>query len=404
MLAMILAVVMILSLCTVALAADTSSLPSDISTVAGPANVSSFTVNDDAASFQTDAGSDAVYARVIDNGGSEYALKNATIEIRSENELTVTVKDSSDARVAVIESVDDDTLENVYTAKANLFNKIAKVTVDGAEYVVAAGLPGGTVAIDAADPLAVSNVTIGGASGVVTATNVQNPYMGNTAKSGTAGWTFINYKINAAMTNAPASRASVAASVTLASGAVASGCYADDTMNLSAASPKMVITNNGETRSYYVFATDPGTVTVNFGIDFTEAKNSEYYTGDVKDAVDTLADQAAEFFGGTGYGTIVVTSGKTVMDVMHDFATEYLYDDEVPEGCTYMATLNGIGEFTFGQMSGWMYTDGPSWDSEGAALYETWNTPPVGAASYTLTEGDTICWFICCNYMHHPWN
>lgn len=56
-------------------------------------------------------------------------------------------------------------------------------------------------------------------------------------------------------------------------------------------------------------------------------------------------------------------------------------------------------------MSGWMYTDGPD-RSEMATnpkFYENWNTPPIGAASYTLSAGDKICWFICCDYTHHPW-
>lgn len=90
---------------------------------------------------------------------------------------------------------------------------------------------------------------------------------------------------------------------------------------------------------------------------------------------------------------------------MRNFAVANQLGSEVPEGCTYMATLNGIGEFTFGQYSGWMYTDGPNWDNKAtdAKFYESWNTPPIGAASYTLSEGDKICWFICCNYMHHPW-
>lgn len=407
MISLIMAMVMILSLCTVTFATETTNtlgLPAGTTEVSGPANVTAFTVNGDAASFQTDAGSSTVYARVIDNGGSEYALKNAVLEIRSEADLAVTVKDSAEADVPVSTTVDEDTYENVYTVTVNLFNKIATVTIDSDSYVVAAGLPEGTVDIDANDPLAVNGAIIGGATGIVTATNVQNPYIGNVAKSGEAGWTFVNYKIDASMTSIPESRASIGVGLNLASGAVASGCYANGTMNLSKASPKLVVTNNGESRNYYVFATDPGTVSVNFGFDFTEAKASTYYTGDVKDAVDLLSEQAAEFFGGNGYGTIVVASGKTVMDVMHDFASEYFYDDEVPEGCTYMATLNGIGEFTFGPMSGWMYTDGPSWDGNGNALYTTWNTPPIGAASYTLTAGDTICWFICCDYTHHPWN
>ena len=90
---------------------------------------------------------------------------------------------------------------------------------------------------------------------------------------------------------------------------------------------------------------------------------------------------------------------------MREFALANGYGSEVPAGCTYMATLNGIGEFTFGSMSGWMYTTMPEWNADGTADYlNKWFTPPVGAADYTLTNGASICWFICCNYTHHPWN
>ena len=173
----------------------------------------------------------------------------------------------------------------------------------------------------------------------------------------------------------------------------------------------MNVTKGSETRKYYVFATDPGTFTVKYGIDFTEALADSHYTGTVKTAVDNLYSQAKEFFGVTdgqtyaAYGERIVNSGDTVMDIMHKFAVEYNYTSEVPANCTYMATLNGIGEFTFGQYSGWMYTDGPdrSKMATDPKFYEEWNTPPIGATSYTLSAGDKICWFICCDYRHHPW-
>ena len=52
-----------------------------------------------------------------------------------------------------------------------------------------------------------------------------------------------------------------------------------------------------------------------------------------------------------------------------------------------------------------MNTDGPTWTNKATnpEFFKSWNTPPIGAASYTLSEGDTICWFICCDYTHHPW-
>ena len=409
LLSLLLAVVMILSLCTVAFATDTTTvtptLPTGSTLVTSITDIDSITINGDTAVYHTD--SDGVtYIRAIDNGGSEYALKHAVIQITSIVTPTVTLKDYAGSTISFSTSVDETTYANVYTSNpVNLFNKAATLTIGSVEYKIAAGLPSGDVTVAAADPLAVSNVTIGGATGTVSATNVQNPYIGNTAKSGGKGWTFITYKIDATMSEAPDSRSNVPAGLTTAAGATVSGCYTGSAMDLSAASPKMVVTNNGASRTYYVFTTDSNTFKVSYGIDFTEAKKSSAYTGTVKTAVDKLQGEAAAFFGGKGYGTITVTKGQTAMDIMRQFALAYGYGEEVPEGCTYMATLNGLGTSTFGSTSGWMYTDEPNWDDAATneKFYESWNTPPVGAADYTLTSSSKICWFICTNYMHHPW-
>ena len=404
-LSLLLAVVMILSLCTVAFAADTTAtvtptLPTGSTLVTSIFGITSITINGDTAVYHTDSNG-VTYIRAIDNpdsngnGGTEWALKKATVVINRTTGTTVTSTDISFTSTPV----------RLTATNVNLFNTTHELVIGGQTYVLAAGLPSGDVAVAAADPLAVSNVTIGGATGTVSATNVQNPYIGNAAKSGGKGWTFITYKIDATMATAPTSRSNVAASLTTATGATVSGCYTGSAMDLSAASPKMVVTNNGASRTYYVFATDSNTFKVSYGIDFTEAKKSSAYTGTVKTAVDKLQGEAAAFFGGKGYGTITVTKGQTAMDIMRQFALAYGYGEEVPEGCTYMATLNGLGTSTFGSTSGWMYTDAPNWDDAATneAFYEDWNTPPVGAADYTLTSSSKICWFICTNYMHHPW-
>ena len=404
LLSLLLAVVMILSLCTVAFATDattvTPTLPTGSTLVSSISGISSLKVNGDTAVYHTDSAG-AAYIRAIDNpdsngnGGTEWDLKNATVVINKTSGTTISCTDVlfTGSRTSVSAS------------GVNLFNKSHELVIGGQTYVLAAGLPGGDVAVAAADPLAVSNVTIGGATGTVSATNVQNPYIGNAAKSGGEGWTFITYKIDASMSEAPTSRSNVPASLTLATDATVSGCYTGSAMNLSAASPKMVVTNSGASRTYSVFATDSNTFKVSYGIDFTEAKKSSAYTGTVKTDVDKLQSDAVAFFGGKGYGTITVTKGQTAMDIMRQFALAYGYGEEVPEGCTYMATLNGLGTSTFGPTSGWMYTDAPDWDDAATneKFYESWNTPPVGAADYTLTSSSKICWFICTNYMHHPW-
>ncbi len=391
----ILVFVISMSLCSFAMAVTTTVspvLPDDSTAVSAPAGITRITVNGDTAVYHVDSDGNT-YIRAIDNGGSEYALKHATVVITKAAGSNVSSSDmtlSGSGRVLTATNV-------------NLFNNACTLTISGRNYTLAAGLPNGNVAIDANDPLRVNSVTIGGATGTVTATNVQNPYIGNVEMSG-AKWTFINYKVNATMASSPADRSNVTANV--AADGTLGGCFNGTAMNLSAGAPVMTVSNDSEMRQYYVFATDPNSFIVDFGFDFTEAKSSVEYaeSEEIQTAVAEIESNAASFFSGSVYGQYVVSSGMTVMDVMHAFAEANGYDDEVPEGCTYMATLNGIGEFTFGWASGWMYTNNPSWDSNGAALFENWNTPPIGGADYVLTEGDTICWFICCDYMHHPWN
>ena len=427
----LLAVVMILSLCTVAFATDTTTtlvtpeLPTDkdgnpTSTIADtPAGITSIKVNGDTAVYHTD--SDGVtYIRAIDNpdsngnGGTEQALREATVEIvRTSSNVDLYLDGATEPLSATGTTV---------TLTLDLFNKAHTLAINTAtnSFVLAAGLPSGAVAIASNDPLRMSAITVNGTPGTISATNIQNPYIGNTTAS-KGEWTYINYKADIACTGTITNRASVTASYTLPNGATAvvaadgnnSCLISGGNFKLDVPSPRLEVTAtfNDQTieRDYYIFATDSSSFNVKFGIDFTEAMASTYYTGSVKVKVNKLKAQAEEYFGKKegltygGYGTITVTSGETVMDIMRKFAVKYGYTSEVPEGCTYMATLNGIGEFDFGQMSGWMYTDSPKWTA-GSAVYTEWNTPPVGGASYTLSEGDTICWFICCDYTHHPWN
>lgn len=421
LISLVMAVVMILSLCTVAFAAEatttvTPSLPTDKDgkatsvEVSAPAGITSITVNGDTAVYHDDEPDvdSTIYIRAIDNGGSEYALRHATVEIRKTAGTTVSCTG--------ITLTGSDTL--LTATDVDLFNKAYTLVINGTSYVLAAGLPEGAVAIDPADPLLMSEVVVNGTAGTISATNVQNPYIGNVSASG-GEWTYINYKADIACKAEIADRASVSASYTLPNGAIAdvatddnNSCLkTDGIFDLHTPAPRLTVKNTVEgvelSRDYYIFATDSASFTVQFGIDFTEAMASTYYTGTTKTKVNQLFNAAKQFFGttnGHAYGTITVTSGETVMDIMHKFAVKYGYESEVPEGCTYMATLNGIGEFDFGPMSGWMYTDNPKWDNNGVAKYTEWNTPPIGGASYTLSAGDTICWFICCDYTHHPWN
>lgn len=421
--ALLLALVMALSLSTMAFADGTTTTTTGKvtrTTVNSIDAVSSVTIGGTTAYYEKDSNTgDQIYIRAMVAGGSEYSLKSTNVVINLSNAGATINGDLAFTGAG-----------NVRTAtNVNLLNKVYTVIISTSEggvttsktYKLAAGLPNGEVSIASNDPLRFATLKLANVDATITANNAQNPCMGNTTLNTDGKWTFVSYKASATSTAAISDRAAVAARIKIPSGTSASGgCLGSTvisggnstrsaTLNLDTPSPYMNVTANGEVRKYYVFLTDPGTFEVKYGIDFTEAMADSHYTGDVKTAVDTLNTQAKEFFGitnGHAYGTILVNSGETVMDIMRKFAVKYSYTSEVPVGCTYMATLNGIGEFTFGNMSGWMYTNNPDWDDAATndEFFKAWNTPPVGAASYTLSAGDEICWFICCDYTHHSWN
>lgn len=428
--ALLLALVMALSLSTMAFANGTVNTeyeqPTSSEVTTNVESITSVTVNGAEASFYYDNNTgtefgDPVYIRATVSG-TEYNLQTATVVITTANKTpTVSLNGTTIAAASSTGSA--------YTYALDLLNKAYTVSVDGEAFTLAAGLAKTTnpIAVPTADPMRISAMTIGGATGDIKMSVVQNPYMGNPYYT---MWTSVTYTVKATMAGTP-NRAALASSITIPTGTTApsadtclaasvtgTGAAVTCTLDLTSNTTLKVVYGDFS-RNYTVIATDDNTISVSYGFDFTEAINSTEYKSHkilkdnitVTDAVDQLIVKAHAYFAKTNedatatYGTITVTAGSTVMDIMRNFAVANQLGSEVPEGCPYMATLNGIGEFTFGQYSGWMYTDGPNWDNKAtnAKFYESWNTPPIGAASYTLSEGDEICWFICCNYMHHPW-
>ena len=429
--ALLLALVMALSLSTMAFADGTVNTeyeqPTSSEATEDIGSLTSVTVNGAEAAFYyddntgTDSG-DPVYIRATVSG-TEYNLQTATVVITTANKTpTVSLNGTTIAAASSTGSA--------YTYNLDLLNKAYTVSVDGKTFTLAAGLAKTTnpIAVPTADPMRISAMTIGGATGDIKMSVVQNPYMGNPYYT---MWTSVTYTVKATMAGKPV-RSNLSGSITIPNGTSApsaadtclkgtitgTGSAQTCALDLTSNTTLRVVYGN-YSRNYTVIATDENTISVSFGFDFTEAINSTEYKSHkilkdnitVTDAVDQLIVNAHAYFAKTNedatatYGIITVTAGSTVMDIMRNFAVANQLGSEVPEGCAYMATLNGIGEFTFGQYSGWMYTDGPNWDNKAtnAKFYESWNTPPIGAASYTLSEGDEICWFICCNYMHHPW-
>jgi len=414
--ALFLALVMALSLSTIAMADGNGNPIATKAPETAPTTISSVTIGGADAVFRVDGYGTNPDTATYDESQIfiRATLPAATVE-ETLKSLDVTINMSGSSRITggTLQSAGTwtvtGTTNRVYTATGvNFLNESYTIVVGGQTYILAAGIDDSDqaqTAIPSTDPLAVSNVKFNGAT---TAANVyrvtvQNPCMGNPALAD-SGWTFCNYYISA--TNVPAASNTAAVSTTLTKNAAAtlggnvsnvSGTTdVTATIDLSSAEPTLTATANGNTRTYVMmvsFASD-GKISVTFGFDFGELKSTEWYTGEVKDKADGIAAAAAAYFGGTvdqPWGTIRVNPGTSVMDVLQQFMQSAGYSEYDPSS-TYVASINGLAAFDTTGADGWMYTNSANgWST-------TCNIPNVGAADYTLTDGARITWFYTTNY------
>lgn len=391
LLAFVLALAMALSVSVVAFASETTA-PTSSTTVTSLDGIASVNVE----------GVDAYY-QYDDNTGSSVKY------IRAKLGATKTWEDLQSARVAITTTGAVPTVAgatatsstgNEYIYTLNLLNTRYAVTVGSNTYYLAAGFEK-NIAISSSDPLAITVTKLGSTTtGInVYGSVVQNNYMGNTyyVNNGT-NWTDTNvaYYVSGSYTW-EGSKASVDATVTAVNGATLGGNYANGKINLNVTRPAVTATKDGVTRSYIVTAViDTATsfeVTEDtYAIDFTELNASEYATqfatnvSQIKSALNKYYEEGKVF-----------SATASVMDVMKDFISyaesKGLFSYTTSCSDTYLASLNGLGEFSAGQMSGWCYMDG--------AYTPTCKVPMVGAADYALGNASLFTWFLTVDYTPH---
>lgn len=389
LLAFVLALAMALSVSVVAFASETTA-PTSSTTVTALDGIASVNVE----------GVDAYY-QYDDNTGSSVKY------IRAKLGATKTWENLQSARVAITTTGAVPTVAgatatsstgNEYIYTLNLLNTRYAVTVGSNTYYLAAGFEG-AIAISSTDPLAITAATLGTASTLnIYGYVVQNNYMGNTyyVNNGT-NWTDTNvaYYVSGTYTWVGL-KSSVDASFTT-NNATLGVNYANGKINLAGTRPNVTVTKNAQTRIYYVTAViDTATsfeVTAStYAIDFTELNTTAYGTQFATNVNEITSALAAYYNEGK-----VFSATATVMDVMKDFiafATEEgLFSYTTNCSDTYLATLNGLGEFSAGQMSGWCYMDG--------AYTPTCKVPMVGAADYALGNAPLFTWFLTVDYTPH---
>ena len=417
-----LALVMVLSLSTIAMATGNNK-PVATQATSRPSTIQSVTIGDTAAVYQVDGYGNANSPTYDESQVFVRATLPATTIEESLRAQEVIIEMTGDATISggtLLTSYEDNyEFENgTYVfSDVNLLNEAYTVVISGTTYILAAGINDNNqaqMAIDSTDPLAISNVKFNSATTAASVyrVTVQNPCMGNPYFVGNTnttenGWTFCNYYISA--TNVPAASNTAAVSTTLTKNAAATlggnvsnvSGMTDVTasMNLSVTTPALMVTANGNTRTYVMmvaFASEnpDGRISVTFGFDFSELKGTEWYTGNVKTKADQIAAAAATYFGGTSaqpWGTIRVDPNTSAMTVLQQFMQSAGYSEYDPSS-TYVASINGLAAFATTGTDGWMYTDSAGgWST-------SCNIPNVGAADYTLTDGARITWFYTTNY------
>lgn len=388
-LAFVLALAMALSVSVVAFASETTA-PTSSTTVTSLDGIASVTVE----------GVDAYY-QYDNNTGSDVKY------IRAKLGATKTWEDLQSARVAITTTGAVPTVAgatatsstgNEYIYTLNLLNTRYAVTVGSNIYYLAAGFEG-EISIASTDSLAITAATLGTACDLdIYGYVVQNSFMGNTYYvNNNIDWTDTNvsYYVSGNYTW-KGEKSSVDASFTT-NDATLGGNFANGKINLAGTRPNVTVTKNGETRLYYVTAiintaTSFEVTASTYAIDFTELIAGGYGTQfaetieEIQSALNAYYDEGKVF-----------AATDSVMDVMKDFIA-FAEENERFGGTTscsdtYLATLDGLGEFSAGQMSGWCYMDG--------AYTTTCKVPMIGAADYPLGNAALFTWFLTVDYTPH---
>ena len=392
LLAFVLALAMALSVSVVAFASETTA-PTSSTTVTALDGIASVNVE----------GVDAYY-QYDDNTGSSVKY------IRAKLGATKTWENLQSARVAITTTGAVPTVAgatatsstgNEYIYTLNLLNTRYAVTVGSNTYYLAAGFEK-NIALSAndVDPLAITVSQLGSSTtGInVYGSVVQNKYMGNTyyVNNGTKLTdTNVAYYISGTYTWLGDST-SVTANIGKNAAATLGGNYSNGTIDLTVNRPTVTVAYNGQTRSYIVTAVLDTTTSFRvsastYAINFDELNDSEY-----ADEFETNVAQIETALNAYYAKGKVFAATDSVMDVMKDFisfAQSTYFTSTTNCSDTYLATLNGLGEFSAGQMSGWCYMDG--------AYTPTCKVPMVGAADYALGNASLFTWFLTVDYTPH---
>ena len=402
LLAFITALVLVLG-CAVPAFADNLNKPTSHTSVTKPSVFNSVTVEGTTAYYEKDSTSTTkiyIRAELPNTSKTEYNLKTASVVI-------TTTGYSLSVKYGATTINPDSSSGNTYNYTLDLFNKSYTVRVNNVNYTLAAGIADGVVGINSNDPLVLSG-TLNSTSLEVYGSCQNNPYMGNSYYN--SGWTFINYFLAATLPTGT-NLGNVPGSFTMAAGATLSGAgvtnYSSGTTNFDFSSGNYVtVTNSGISRVYYPKLGVTGqTISIsrsNYDFNFTELKNSSYYSSTIEAKVEAIETAWSAYL--VQIGTF--PSGTTAMDVLTSFInwaethyvnnnTLYFTGTSSTNGGTYLSCLNGLDASDCGSMAGYMYAIQPYYYVD---LDHHCELGTVGADAYVLSDTTYVVWFYTVDY------
>lgn len=352
------------------------------------------------AKFYTDSYDDASY----NDGGLKfirYQFGNTT-ELDELNNTTVTITatsvTSTDTSLVINKATD-----GTFSFVADLRNKAYPININGTDYILAANIKTGTSTPNKDGY--VTAATINSAAATITRFVNDDPCAGNPYytqdKDNLIDWISITNYIQNDNVEKPTDTKVTPLTYTLKDGTTG-----ETTVDLSNGTAKVTIgkytyTVKASFVAENVFVASPST----FWIDFQELRNC-------KDADATSLAQAKKIEDGVAayYKAVdtqkefpVGTTNMKVLQTILQWCADNNYIDAsgttLGSNVTYVAEINGLGEFSVGSLSGWMYTDNP----DSSIAPENWYTAPVSAADYQLAADSKIAWFYTVNYGTHPW-
>ena len=160
--------------------------------------------------------------------------------------------------------------------------------------------------------------------------------------------------------------------------------------------------NDKEVRAFDITVADATAVNVTIEINCYNAKTfvDANPSSTAVSAYNTLTSHMG--FNDSGKMTTVVSlslpSGSTAMDALYALQEQKGFTISGTGSATgtagtvytYISAMDGLGEKMCGSWSGWCYVS--------TMPGKTYTMPMVGAAGYSLTEGEHITWVYTCNY------